>query len=177
MGAFSADGILSSAFGIVNEKDDDFLWTMNADGEGHFDISGAGGTCDQHRVGRVTRRCERFGQVRDELAGAQNDEMGFGKERGFQRLALVEQEHRPGVGDARRATCQPEFEGGIRFADRDEFRRKILRADLVHEYLSRFALTEEAGQRFPKFFFRAGNDCPAEGGQFGGELGLVIGKW
>ena len=177
MGAFSADGILSSAFGIVNEKDDDFLWTMHADGERHFDIGGSGGTCDQHRVGRVTRPCQRFGQIRDEEAGRQNDEVGFGQERDLERLAFVEQEHRPCIGDACRATCQPDFDGGIRFADGGKFGWEILRAERVHEDLSRFALTEEAGQRFPKFFLRAGDDRPAEGYQFGGELGLVIGKW
>jgi hypothetical protein len=41
-----AGEIVSSAFGIVNEKDDNFLRTVHADGERHFDVGGARGTCD-----------------------------------------------------------------------------------------------------------------------------------
>jgi len=122
---------------------------MHADGERHLDIGGAGGTCDQHRVGRVSRGWKRFGQVRDEEAGRQNDEVGFGQERGFERLARVEQEHRPCVGDAPRATRQPEFDGGIRLADDFDFGRegdRKGRPDIIHEDAVRFALAEEVGQ-------------------------------
>jgi hypothetical protein len=177
MGAFSADGILSSAFGIVNEKDDNFLWTVDANGKRHFDIGSAGGPCHQHRVGRAARPCQRFGQVRDEVAGRQNDKVSFGQERGFERLALVEQDDGAGVGNACRTAGQPEFDGGIGFADGGEFRREMFRTDRVHEDLSHGALAKEVGQFGGEIHCDTGNDSPADGSQFGGELGLIIGDW
>ena len=162
MGAFSADGILSSAFGIVNEKDDNFLRTVDANGECHFDVSGSGWTCDQYRVGRVLRRRECIGQVRDELAGAQNDEVDLGQERGLECFALVEEEYRPCVGDARRATRQTEFDFRIWFANGSKSFGEILRANVIHEDFRRSALAEELYQFFIQGYFRTQNNRPAE---------------
>lgn len=118
---------------------------MHSDGERHLDVGGARGAGDEDGISGIPRLCQRLGQVADEEAGRQNDKVGFGQERGFERLARVEQEDCPRVGDACRATCQPEFEGGIRFADGGKFGRKILRADVIHEDLCCLTLAEEVG--------------------------------
>lgn len=129
----------------MDEKDDDLLRAVNADGERHLDIGGAGWTCDERGVSGVTRRRERFGQIPDELAGAQNDEVDFGQERGLERLTLVEQNDRPRVRNARRAARQPELDRGVWFADGGEFSRKSLRANFIHKHSRRAALAEKVG--------------------------------